>query len=351
MVPVKYFAKTVAIRLLTLIIAIYITVVIANLGGFIDRIYIGQIRFNVESEIARNPSFANLPENLREKYINERVQAIIRSRGLDKPFIFRSFIYFRDALTLNLGRALILRSASGSSLVKDIILERLPQTVLLFTTGTIISALLGIYLSLYMAKSAGGTFDKSVTFFAITTSIVPPWFFGIIFILIFSFYLGLFPSGGMFSVPPPSTLLGYFRDILYHMALPLLAWVFNGLGAWAYVSRNILIQVSQEDYVVVARAKGLPERLVLSRYVLRPSLPPIVTNVALAIVNSLTGAIITETVFDWPGVGRLLYEAILSLDAPVVIGITVIYAYLYTLTVLALDLIYGLLDPRIRSSR
>jgi len=347
----RYFIKTVVSRLLTLVLAVYITVIVANAGGYIDVIYKNQIRFAVQSEIARNPSFANLPPEVRDKFIEERVQAIIHSRGLDKPFIVRTLIYLRDALTLNLGRALVLRSASGSSCVRDIILERLPQTVLLFTTGTIIYAVLGIYLGLYMARSAGKLFDKAMTFFAMVTSVVPAWFFGIFFILLFSFYLRLFPSGGLLSVPPPTTPLGYFADILYHMALPLFTWVFTFFGYWAYITRNIVIQVSEDDHVMVARAKGLPEKLVLFKYILRPSLPPIVTNVALALVGSWTGAIITETVFEWPGVGRLYYEAIESLDAPVVIGVTTIYAYLLTATILILDLIYGILDPRIRAGR
>jgi len=106
-----------------------------------------------------------------------------------------------------------------------------------------------------------------------------------------------------------------------------------------------------EDYVYAARARGLPEKKILNRYVLRAASPPTVTSLALTIIASWQGAIITETVFNWPGLGRLFFEAITRLDAPVVIGLTAIYAYLLVGTVLILDLIYGLLDPRVRAIR
>ncbi|MEM0233264.1 MAG: ABC transporter permease [Candidatus Nezhaarchaeales archaeon] len=348
MLPKKYIAKRAVLLALTLVVATYVTVVVANAGGFIDDIIKSQVHYSVSTSLARDPNFARLPDEERQKIIEERVQAILSAKGFDKPFIVRSFIYLIDALTLNLGRAIMLRSASGSTSVATIILERLPQTLLLFTSGTIAYILVGTWLGLRMARRPGKPFDKFMVGYAIITSVIPPWFFGILFILVFSFYLGLFPYGGLVSAPPPSDTLGYILDVLYHLALPLITWTFSLFGYWAYITRNIVVQIASEDYVVVARAKGLPEEMILKKYILRPALPPIVTNAALALIASWMGAIITETVFNWPGLGSLLYAAIESLDAPVIIGITVVYAYLLVITVLILDVIYGLLDPRIK---
>ncbi len=344
----RFLAKRAIFLLLTLMIATYLTIIIANFGGYIDEILKSQIEWEVSWELSRDPAFRKLPEEEQERIRLRMIEDRIKARGLDKPFILRSIIYLRDALTLSLGRAMYLRSAGGSSRVADIILERLPWSVLLFTTGTILSALVGIYVGLYMAKRALGVFDRSMMVTAILTSSIPAWFFGIIFLLVFSIQLGIFPPGGLVS-RPHTELFAYIIDVLYHLALPLITWVFASFGGWAYVTRNIVIQIMREDFVMAARAKGLPERRILYKYVLRPAAPPIVTMLALAIIASWTGAIITETVFSWPGLGTLYWEAIGVMDAPVIIGLTVIYAYLYVITIFILDLVYALLDPRVRT--
>jgi len=344
----SYLAKRALVLFLTLIIATYVTVLIANLGGYIDNILRHQIEFEVSSELARNPQFHSLPEEKQKELRDEMVNARIKAAGLDRPFLERSLIYLRQALTLDLGRAMFLKSAGGSSRVRDIIFERLPWSVLLFTTGTAVSSLIGVYLGLQTGRKALSKFDRGVTTFAILTSVIPPWFLGIIFILVFSFWLGIFPAGGIISRPHES-LMTWLPDFLHHLALPLIVWVFTYFGYWAYVTRNLVIHILHEDYVMVARAKGLPENLVMRRYVLRPAAPPIITMISLALISSWMGAIITETVFSWPGLGRLYYEAIWSMDAPIIIGETVMYAYLLIATVFILDIIYGLLDPRVRA--
>jgi len=344
----RYLAKRAAFLLGTLVIATYITILIANAGGLIDEILSAQIKYDITTNLARTPGWSQLPENEKTRIINERFESAIKAKGLDKPFLERTIYYLIDALTLNLGRALFITSASGSKRVVDIILERLPLTVLLFTTGTILYSIVGLFIGLYMARRPGGPFDRLFSVFAIVTQVIPPWFFGILFIMVFAYYLGLVPFGGIVSVPPPQDALGYFLDVLYHMALPLFTWVFSLFGAWAYIARNLMIQIAEEDFVVTARAKGLPENVLMRRYILRPSLPPIVTSISLSLIASWQGAIITETIFNWPGLGSLYSQAISALDAPVVIGLAVVYAYLLVATILVLDLTYGFMDPRIR---
>ncbi len=356
MVPpyVKYLAKRAVILGVTLVVAVYLTIVIANMGGYIDIIMKNQITFQVRQELMRNPEFQRLmhedPERA-EAYLNTMIEAAIKAHGLDKPFIERSMIYLRDALTLSLGRSMFLRSREGSRLVKNIILERLPRTVLLFTTGTVVSAAIGIYIGLHMGRKALSKFDRGVSMFAIVAQSIPPWYFGILALLIFAYRLGWFPTGGFVSawvgVPWPQRIL----DILWHLTLPLACWTLSSFGSWAYLTRNMVIHILGEDFVMAARAKGVPRNTLLRRYVLRPAAPPIVTMIALSLIASWTGAIITETVFQWRGLGMLYWEAMggEQIDAPVVIGLTVVYAYLLVITVFILDIIYGLLDPRVKA--
>ena len=344
----KYLAKRAIFLTITLVVSVYISILIANAGGRIDDILSAQIRYDITTNLARSPGWSQLTGEEQARIIAERFELAIIGRGLDRPFLERTFIYLRDALTLGLGRALFLKSASGTKQVSVIILERLPRTVLLFTTGTLLYSLVGLFIGLRMARSPGGLFDRIATIFAIVTQTIPPWFFGIIFILIFAYQLRIVPFGGMVSVPPPDDPVGYALDVLYHMALPLFTWIFSIFGSWAYITRNLTMQSSEEDFVTAARAKGLSEGLITRRYVLRPSLPPIVTSISLSVIASWQGAIITETVFGWPGLGSLFAQAISVLDAPVVIGLTVVYAYLLVLTIFLLDMIYGFLDPRIK---
>lgn len=313
----RYLAKRIPILLITVLIATYATVLIANMGGYVDRILRTQIEWEVSQELARNPSFRALPEEQQEKLRQELIEARIKAAGLDKPFLERSLIYLVQALSLDLGRAMFLRSAGGSSRVRDIILERLPWSVLLFTVGTVVSAGLGIFIGLQMGQKALSKFDRLMTVFAIITTVIPPWFIGIFFLLIFAFQLGILPSGGIVSKPHENPL-EFLADFLWHSILPLFTWVFTYFGYWAYVTRNLVIQILHEDYVTAARAKGLPENLVMRRYVLRPAAPPIITMVALAVIMSWMGAIITETVFSWPGLGTLYWEAIGAMDAPLI---------------------------------
>ena len=351
MVPpyIKYVGKKTVTLCIMLLIAVYLTVIIANLGGYIDNVLKSQIVTSVHQMFARNQEFQKLSPEEQKAIINALIEQQFKAYGLDKPFFpYRSFIYFKKALTFSLGRALVLRSAGGSSSIRAIILERLPWTMLLFTTGTLISAFLGIYIGLHMGRKALSVFDRGMSVFAVVTTSIPPWFFGILAILIFSYRLGWFPSGGwveqFVGVPWHKLVV----DILWHLALPLGCWVFSNFGYWAYTTRNLVIHIMHEDYVTVARAKGVPEDLILRRYVLKPAAPPIVTMVSLAVIASWTGAIITETVFKWYGLGYLYWQAIMTLDAPVIIGLTVIYAYLLVATVIMLELLYGYLDPRIR---
>jgi len=167
-------------------------------------------------------------------------------------------------------------------------------------------------------------------------------------ILLLSYGVSLFPSGGMVSTPPLQDPMLYFFDVLWHMVLPLLTVFLVSFGAWTYITRNIVVGTLQEDFVFVARAKGLPERKVVYGHVLRTASPPIVTMSILALLGSLGGAIITESVFTWPGMGRLYWIALQAGDVKVLLGLTFVTTFLYLIAMVSVDLVYSFLDPRVK---
>ncbi len=398
----RHLAKRAIFLAITFVLAVYATVIIANGGGRIDDLLRSQIKTDLVQRFNTDPNYHKLPPAQQQALFNQTYNLTVAARGLDQPFFQKSVIYLTNALQFNLGHALQLKASDGSASVADIIFERLPRSLVLFTSANIAAAVVGIWIGLWMARKAMSAFDRGMTVLSVTTFIVPPWVYGILFILLFGFTWRIFPTGGLVSTPPPPPaplilafppliavglltagfllrsrlrvkyrpigyvlMLGgvatailwllmpfdYFKDMEWHMVLPAIAVAFSVFGSWSYTTRNLVLQVMDEDFVFAARAKGLKERDVLSKYVLRAASPPIVTSLALTLAAAWTGAIITETVFNYPGLGLLFFQAISLFDAPVVIGLTTMYALLLVITVFLLDLTYSMLDPRIRALR
>jgi peptide/nickel transport system permease protein len=180
------------------------------------------------------------------------------------------------------------------------------------------------------------------------TSAAPPWFYGIFFILIFAAFLKILPFGGMVDSPPPTTTGAYILDVLKHLILPGSSLVISYLFLSIYNWRTFFLIYSSEDYVDMAKAKGLTPREIERRYILRPTMPTIITNFALLIISLWTGATITETIFLWPGLGRTIFRAIGLYDTAVIVGSTIIFAYLLAITVFILDFVYVIVDPRVK---
>ncbi|MEM0049768.1 MAG: ABC transporter permease [Candidatus Bathyarchaeia archaeon] len=345
---IKYGLKRIIILFITVVIAVYITIWIANIGGYVDEIVKSDILLWVSQSVRQNPAYRGLNETQITKIINEIYENELKKIGFDKPFIYRSLIYLKDAITLSLGRALFLSSDSGSKSVRIIILERLPNTVLLFTTTQLILFFVGLFFGLFLSRRYGTFFDRLSVLLAPLSSL-PGWFYGIFLILIFASFLRLLPYGGMVDAPPPADKLAYALSVLKHMALPILSWLIAYSFINVYVRRTFFLMFSSEDYVEFAKAKGLPDSIIQRRYILRPTLPPIITDFSLTLIGSWMGAIITERVFNWPGIGSLFYMASVMFDTPVLVGLVVIYAYLLAATVFVLEFVYAILDPRIRA--
>ena len=344
-------SRYVIARLLTLfvtvVIGVYLTILIANMGGFVDDIMRGEIRDRVTQALVNNPNAQTMDPEVRRKLIRDSIAAEEERMGLNVPVAIRNARYLVNALTLQLGRAINMTSDAGSKTVRLIILERLPPTLLLMGISQLFLFFSSTLLALNLSRRYGSFWDKLVVALS-PTSAVPPWFYGIFMILIFAAVLKVLPFGGMVDSPPPTNTVDYALNLLKHLILPASSLILSSFFLSIYNYRTFFLIYSSEDYVDMAKAKGLPDRDVERHYILRPTLPNIITNFALLIITLWTGATITETVFLWPGLGRTFYQAIGLHDIPIIVGLTIIYAYLLALTVFLLDFIYALVDPRVK---
>lgn len=325
---------------------------VALVGSNMDTILTQGVVFQVRAEITENPeivkSFSNVEEF--ESFVQNQIQQRVKTLGLDEPWYApqRIGLTMFKILTLDFGHATFLTSDSGSSDVKDIILEKLPRTILLFTTATIIISIIGIFLGAISSSKVGSKIDRLTSSFAIVSSSFPVWWIGMLMIFLFAFVYQIFPARATPSISPADP--GYFAALLYHMALPLITIVLIGFGSWAYLVRNFMVGIMQEDFISAKKTMGINQRKIIYRHALKNAAPPIVTILALSLSGSLGGAIITEAVFDWPGMGRLYFEAITVMDLPVIIGATYVLTVFFLISIFVADVLYGYFDPRVRTS-
>jgi peptide/nickel transport system permease protein len=313
-----------------------------------DQIRKAEIRFDVGMAIRMDPANRGLPADVVQMLIETQTRQEIERLHLDEPFFpRRSFQYLWNAISLQLGRAEYISSDSGSAQVTLILLERLPTTLLLFGTAQLLIFFVALFVALILSRLYGSFLDKLVIALAPSSS-APAWFYGLFLILIFAGVLRLLPWGGMIDVPVPENRWLYALSVAKHLILPVSAVVLSNLFASIYSWRTFFLIYSSEDYVELARAKGLSSRGISMRYILRPTMPPILTQLALVLITMWMGMIVLERVFNWPGIGQIFYIAISARDTPVIIGVIVIYGYLLAATIYALDFVYGILDPRVR---
>jgi peptide/nickel transport system permease protein len=252
-------------------------------------------------------------------------------------------------MVLDLGRTSnTYESSSGTNNIHDLIMERLPRTVLLFGSSTAIVAVVGIYLGAYIAGKEGSIWDKINSAMTVASTSFPVWWIGIIMILAFAFSLRLLPAESIPRTLPSSPF--YIPDLLYHMILPLITLVIMGFGSWAYTVRYFVLHTLREDFITSKRIAGVPEKKILYSHALKNAAPPVFTSVALGLAGSFAGSVLVETVFDWPGMGMLYIEAIGKLDIPVLIGLTYVSTLIFVITIFIIDLAYGYLDPRVKVS-
>ncbi len=343
----RYVVSRLLSLFITVVIGVYLTIVIANMGGFVDNILRGEIRERITQAMINNPNAQSMTSEVRQKLIADSITLEEERLGLNVPIAIRNVRHLSNALTLQLGRAVNITSDSGSKQVRLILLERLPATMLLMGVSQLFLFFSSLFIALSLSRHYGNFWDKLVIALS-PSSAVPPWFYGIFLILIFASAFKILPFGGMVESPPPSNTFDYAMSVLKHLTLPCLSLVLSSFFLSVYNYRTFFLVYSSEDYVEMAKAKGLPSRDIERTYILRPTLPNIITNFSLLIISLWTGALFTETVFLWPGLGRTLFKAIGLYDIPIIVGSTIIYAYMLALTVFLLDFVYALVDPRVK---
>jgi peptide/nickel transport system permease protein len=320
---------------------------ISLLGPTMDDVIKDTVRFNVIDSLSNQKvEFKDLTE--RQRYIDQQIALQIKNLGLEEPWYspnrFLNTLF--KVMMLDLGKSSFFVSDSGSSSVKDIMIEKIPKTLLLFTTSTLVIVIIGILLGIFLANRAESKLDRVNSIFAVFSNSIPVWWFGMIMIFIFAFSLNIFPARSTPLTPPDNPF--YIFDLLYHMILPFITMVVLGFGSVAYIVRSIVSGILNEDFIKAKFAMGIPKRKILYSSALKNAAPPIVTMIALSLSGSWTGAYLVETVFDWPGMGKLAIDAIGLMDVPIIIGFTYVSALVYLITVFFLDIIYAYLDPRVK---
>jgi len=247
--------------------------------------------------------------------------------GLDKPVGIQYLIWLKNAARLDFGYSYI----SGKPVIEEIG-ERLPNTLLLMSVSFIIILLISIPVGVISAVKKGSWFDNLFTIISFIFMSIPTFWLALVFMLLFSLKLGWVPSFG-------------------DLSLPVAVLVISGLAGITRYQRASMLEVLNQEYIKVARAKGLPEIIVIFKHALRNALIPIITLMGLSIPDLFGGAFIIETIFAWPGMGRLGVSAVFSRNYPVIMGVTVMTAVLIVLANLIADLGYALVDPRIRYAK
>jgi peptide/nickel transport system permease protein len=286
------------------------------------------------AQAERNPNVT--PEQL----------AAMRARlGLDQPLPVQYVKWVK---------AFVLEGDWGYSIkfrrpVAEMIAERLPATLLLFGVGFVVMLIFAIPIGVYSALKPYSLFDNIITTFNFAGQSVPVYWLGLLLIVVF--YLNnpfregpLFPAGGMYTIGREGDLL----DLLWHLVLPVTALSFGYVAWYSRFLRSSMRDTLNEDYIRTARAKGLTFRQVNFRHALRNALLPLVTLMALDLPTVFGGAVFIETIFSWPGMGRLFWDAAKGRDYPILLAVMMIYAALTLLFNLLADILYGFLDPRIR---
>ncbi|MEW5959886.1 MAG: ABC transporter permease [Chloroflexota bacterium] len=245
----------------------------------------------------------------------------------------------QGVVRLDFGRSFFFKGRS----VIEVITERIPATFQLAFTGLILSILGGLPLGIYAALNRGKLPDHLIRVTTVVINTVPEWWIGLLLLIILGGYLGLVPLSGMQTIGDGSLL-----DRLHHLALPAVVSAIGGWIGFSRIMRFEMLEVLNQDYVRTARAKGLAERTVVVRHVLRNALMPFVTGLSGIFLLILSGSVLFEIVFSWPGMGRLFITAVNARDYPVMMALFVIGSFLGVLGILMVDILYSFVDPRVK---
>ena len=277
----------------------------------------------------------NLTDSQREE--------LTRQFGLDGTKLEQFWRYLEQTAQLNFGR-----SYATNQPVIDEIWAAAPQTIALVGTATVLAMVLGLLMGISAGWRRGANQDRVLTTTSIVTWSTPEFWLGMIFLTFFAVRLGLFPTGGISDPSASDSGLGKLLDQAWHMVLPCLTLTIAYLGEYALIMRSSIIDVSREDYLTLARAKGLRDSQVRDRHAVRNALLPSTALIAISFGFILSGAITVETVYSWPGLGLLTTESLRGPDLPMLQGLFLLFSLAVIVFNLAADLLYPYLDPRVR---
>ena len=268
----------------------------------------------------------------------EELAEIEHRMGLDQPLVIQYFYWLGNMLKGNFGT-----SYAQHRPVLELIGSRIGPTLLLSLSSMAVSLLIAIPLGMIAGYKSYSGWDYGSTILAFVGQAAPNFFVALLLIYIFAVKLQLLPVSGMYD----SGSVGSVGELLRHLCLPCLALAFQNLGIFTRQMRNSMVECLSDDYVRTARAKGISELSVLFRHTLRNALLPLVTQVGLSLATLVGGAIVTEQIFSWPGMGTLMLKSIKGRDYPMIMGITVIISVIVLIGNIVVDMIYRMLDPRI----
>lgn len=274
----------------------------------------------------------------------DQVQEILAMYGFDQPLHIRLLKYAYNMLTFQFGY-----SYFSHKLVSEELTGRLLNTLLLVGGSSVLSLILGVILGVITASRRGGALDTSLVTGSLVTYSVPSFWLGMVMLLIFHHHLGWFPGAGSITrgIVYPN-MLAAIADKLWHLALPMITLTLFMYGGWLLLTRAVMLETLTEDYITTARAKGISERRVLLKHALKNAALPLVTQGALSFGFTLSGAIITEQVFTYHGLGQWLWNSIYYADYPVLQAMFFIIALSVIIANFLADLIYGIVDPRVK---
>jgi ABC-type dipeptide/oligopeptide/nickel transport system permease component len=339
--PSAGFARFVGRRLVALVLlAIGITLAVFLLTQLVPS---DPVTANLGEQAAGDPAVV---QAFRERY------------GLDKPLPVRYAVYLRNLASGDLGDSL----QTHNPVTKDLS-EHIPATAELAFLTILIAVIIGIPLGVVAAVRRDRLADQTLRVASLGGISMPTFWIALVALYVFFFRLGWFPGGGRLSPgtlePPHVTGLftvdaalagqwGVAGEAIHHLILPALVLAAFNVSLLTRYTRSAVLEVIGNDYVRAARAKGLPERIVLWRYVLRGALPAVITVIGLLFANILTGAVLVENIFSWPGIGQYAYQSAIYLDVPAIAGVSLFIAVVYITINFIVDVLYGVIDPRIR---
>jgi len=273
----------------------------------------------------------------------EYLKAMKEKYGLDKPILEQLVRYIISVFRGDLGESIKYQAP-----VSQLILERAGATILLMTVAISISVAMGTILGIIAARKPYSITDNLTTIFSLIAWSLPVFWLAQMLQLVFGFSLGLFPLGGFSSTGWIAPGIGRVLDILHHLFLPALTIALLRLAITARLMRASMLEVLTQDYILTAKAKGTSERAILFKHALKNAIRPVITMTGMGIGTMIGGATMTEIVFSWPGLGRLIYEAVLGRDYPVLMGMYLVLSITVVIANFFTDIIYALIDPRVR---